>query len=853
MNFARGVVATTIGILALLAASSILGCPSGSSPGGGGAPGPGTPETTAPTLDLSAGGDIDAGAGVTITALPASATGKITVQATASGTVGALDAEGYVASLEYDITATGLTGKTLIAPLIVTLPVEVGDIPEPVDAHGFSVETLDSATGAWIAATGVIPYDASAGTISFPTTHFSKYRVFYVGLIQESELNYLDWFNNAQLNKYTYTTDHFVVVYYLPAVFGQNSRHVVVDNPTWGTGGGHATDAEVPDYVEDVAFSLEQAHEYLTGLTANGSKIFRDPGRVTCQVMYIADASGKFSWWEDNLIRLRPRLDNFNELQTTVAHELTHLFCTQHYNFAGAVSNRWFYEAVANWWSVRACNLGRADMLTVFRDGISTFIAEPLDSASEGSMYAAGDFLYALTNAVPGFDAVNVILSGASADLEALEQVLAGLDTPLGEVYAAYVQQNCVGTYDLSPAYLKFSKRLTTAELAWHDDFTQNHLSGHYVEISCDEAVDGLLVAATDCGGADWPFSTYSYADTAPPPARADVNTYLEDPNAPRASISVAHFGKQGTPGVRYSILRQVFVNAHTGTDQDGVACGADYYLLEPPGLSSGAWPANGVAWVFGASNIAPSYLTGFNVYLNNRKINDNLIPYTGEQSYSYTSAANPITSPTGVTVTIVDKFGHEWPELQGTRESLDIPEVTDEFWYWFWETPRLTMTTSGSVTPTGLTTGVRDPRTPEQISADNGYWILFWPIRVFTAEISGPSAELTFRVQETPDSGTGSYSSSGRREDHTYTVNSRTYLLETLDANGNVIETVPASSGQFTKAVARGDAVSTIRVKWSLEVTDSYTVTETNGNTTSTVEQKTVDGYALILTVTYK
>ncbi len=35
MNFARGIVATTIGILALLAVSSISGCPSGSSPGGG--------------------------------------------------------------------------------------------------------------------------------------------------------------------------------------------------------------------------------------------------------------------------------------------------------------------------------------------------------------------------------------------------------------------------------------------------------------------------------------------------------------------------------------------------------------------------------------------------------------------------------------------------------------------------------------------------------------------------------------------------------------------------------------------------------------------------------------------------
>jgi hypothetical protein len=850
VNFAKGTVATTIGILALVAAACISGCPTGS------APTDGTLETTAPTLDLSAGGTIAAGAGVTIQALPNSALGEIAVLATATGAAGEQNEDGRVCSLEYEITATGLTNKVLTAPLLVTLPVDVAVLPSPVDPYAFYIETFDEGTGTWIPATGRIPYDAAASTVTFPTAHFSKYRVFHVGLISEGELNYLDG-NNTSLNKYTYSSDHCVIVYYLPATFGQSSKHVVVDSTTWGpVGGGHATEAGVPDYIEDLAFALDQAHDYLLGLKVGEQAVFDDPGRVTCEVMSIPDASGKFSWWEDNLIRIRPRLDNFNELQGTVAHELTHLFCTQHYNFAGAVSNRWFFEAVANWWAVRACQLGRADMLTAFRDGISTFIAEPLDTASEGSMYAAADFLYALTNAVPGFGAANVILANQSSDLLALEQVLTNLNVPLRDIFTQYVQQNCVGTYDLAPGYLKFSKRLTTVELGWRHEFTQNHLSGHFVELSCEEAIDGLLVAASTCGSSALPFNHYSYADTSPAPARGDVNTYLEVSDALQAALAVPHFGKKGTAGVQYSVFRQVSVNPHTGTDQDDVACGADYYLLEPPPLSTGAWPTNGVAWVFAASNIDPSYLSGFNVFLNNTKINDTLIPFTGEQSYSYTSAANPITSRTGVTVTIVDKFGHEWPELQGTLQSLDIPEETNLFWYWHWDTPRLTMVTSGSVTPTGLTTGVRDPRTAEQISADDQKWSLYGisDMRIFTAEISGPSAELNFRVQESPDSGTGSYTwLSGMREDHTYTVTSRTYLLETLDANGNVIETVPASSGQFKKALARGDGVSTVRVKWTTQVTDSYTKTYANGTTTSVVEWPTVDGYALMLTVTYK
>jgi hypothetical protein len=859
VNSVRRTVATTIGILALVAASCISGCPTGSSPTDG------TLETTAPTLDLSAGGTIAAGAGVTIQALPNSALGEIAVSAAATGAAGEKNENGRICSLEYEITATGLTSKVLTAPLLVTLPVDVTGIPSPVDPYAFFIETYDEATGAWIPASGRIPYDAAASTVTFPTAHFSKYRVLYVGLIPEGELNYLDG-NDTPLKKYTYTTDHFVIPYYLPASFGQTSKHVVVDNATWGTGGGHATDAEVPDYIEDLAFALEQAHAYLLGLKVGGQAVFNDPGRVACEVMSIPDASGKFSWWEDNLIRVRPTLDNFNELQGTVAHELTHLFCTQHYNFAGAVSNRWFYEAVANWWAVRACKLGRADMLTAFRDGISTFIAEPLDTASEGSMYAAADFLYALTNAVPGFGAANVILANQSSDLLALEQVLTNLNVPLGDIFTQYVQQNCVGTYDLAPGYLKFSKRLTTVELGWRHEFTQNHLSGHFVELSCEEAIDGLLVAAPTCGSSALPFNHYSYADTSPAPARSDVNTYLEAPDALQAALAVQHFGKKGTPGVRYSVFRQVFVNPHTGTDQDDVACGADYYLLEPPPLSTGAWPTNGVGWVFAAPNIDPSYLTGFNVYLNNKRINDNPIPYTGEQSYSYTSAANPITSRTGVTVTIVDKFGHEWPELQGARASLDIPEQTEAFVLDWWQTPRPTITTSGAVTPTGLTTGVRDPRWASEISSD----LLVAQMdalsrststpRVFTAEISGPSAELTFRVIETGDSGTGTQSGGfGRPHEHTYTVTSRSYLLETLDANGGVIETVPASSGQFKKTFARGDGVSKVRVRWSVEVThsDTYQAEVGNGDTTlvtkTDVTQETLGGDALILTLTYK
>jgi hypothetical protein len=50
MNFARGIVATTIGILALLAISSISGCPPGSSPSDG-APDPGTEDTGGGTPD----------------------------------------------------------------------------------------------------------------------------------------------------------------------------------------------------------------------------------------------------------------------------------------------------------------------------------------------------------------------------------------------------------------------------------------------------------------------------------------------------------------------------------------------------------------------------------------------------------------------------------------------------------------------------------------------------------------------------------------------------------------------------------------------------------------------------------
>ena len=322
-----------------------------------------------------------------------------------------------------------------------------------------------------------------------------------------------------------------------------------------------------------------------------------------------------------------------------------------------------------------------------------------------------------------------------------------------------------------------------------------------------------------------------------------------------KSPTAAATFTTQRT--YRVTLIRNYHWNDGAGSAGVGTIA-----LRDAAGTTYGPWPAVGNDGGGGSSK-----------NLNWEAAPDTLIPpgtYTVIDSDPATWAQNAASNNAGMTHvegvrvatsgddgTSGDGTSGDGDADTNTGEFLDIPELTVEF-PGLWTNPPPTLTTSGSVIPTGLTTGVRDPRSPESISFFNaGAHVEYTSTpRIIQAEISGPSAELTFRVEQKPDSGTGTYRwetavpvgnpSIPGSEDRTYTVNSRSYFLETMDDYYSVIEIVPASNGQFKKTFTRGDGVQRVRVYFELEGTVSVTGT-------STVRDPFMKyGDVLILSVTY-
>ncbi|MBI5017450.1 MAG: hypothetical protein HZB55_18425 [Deltaproteobacteria bacterium] len=348
-------------------------------------------------------------------------------------------------------------------------------------------------------------------------------------------------------------------------------------------------------------------------------------------------------------------------MRTTAGHELIHVLSDQHYTTLGAAMNRWFFEAAANLWSVRASGLDRAAAVSYYSKEMSTYLRSPLDASEEGSYYAAADFLDWAQQKTGRPLAADVMLADWTWDVSALNAQLTADEKTLGTYFTDYVLESTLGSHDLKPGYLWTNKALTSAAHGWRHEFRQFHLSAQAVEIRTDVPVDGLLVATSGRNIQDIKLKTYSYADPASPLTALDTN--LEPQTAPGKPVVVKHFGKAGTPGVTSSVFRQVVVNPEASDATVWALYLFDYYLLEPP-QEQLPRAAGSVAWTFhgeGMPSLASggAVVKGFNVYLGGLKINTSPL-----SSVARTFSDARILADSDVTVTVVDVSGNEWPEV---------------------------------------------------------------------------------------------------------------------------------------------------------------------------------------------
>lgn len=633
-------------------------------------------------VDLAAGGRVATDAGAIVEVLPGSGQGVVVIAATAGGAAGLADERGIVVSREYDVVASGAAAAQLSGPLL-TLPVDPSVIDEPVDPYGFYAETFDDDAGDWVTVDGMPRYDADSASVTFQAPHLSKYRLRLIAR------------GGANVFLYAWTTPqgHFSITFYCntaaPCTLPADGQPAVkpiyprADGDWQAVGGGHATDPDVPDYIEDLGQALEEGLTALLAIqTSAGAKLFSAPSYpLYVGVTQTPDASGESPL--GGPLRINARLDDWDEMRTTAPHELVHVLADQYYTILGAALNRWYFEAIANLWAARAAGLPRAEAVAYYRKEMSSYLRVPLTQSDEGSYYAAADFLEWVEGELGAPIAADVVAADYSRDIAGLAALVAARGTTLDALFFEYARLVTVGSHDLKPGYLyqispgQLYQVLTPDQRGWRHQFNQFNHSVRALRIRTTIAQPGLLVAVAEreLSDAQRALSTFSYASQSVGPV-GDLDDYREAGLAAGKPVVVKNFGAPNTAGVDFTILDQIVVTGEHYRPVDEGVHAFDFYFLEAPLAST---PSMGkVNWAFDGSGI-PSpglfqtpYVAGFNVYSRGEKVNPELV---GPQAREYQGPE--LVDGCGTRVTVEDRYGNEWPDPAGLQLAAPSGSVT--------------------------------------------------------------------------------------------------------------------------------------------------------------------------------
>lgn len=617
-------------------------------------------------INLETGGTVATESGAVIEVLPGSGTGTIAIDASASGETGYTDDDGIVVSREHDIVASGPTEK-LSGPLI-TLPVDLELLGDDFDTGAFSAEIFDAETMQWQAVDGMARLNDTAGTVTFQAPHLSRYRIRYVGLTGIGTV----------VTEFAYETDHFLIKFYctkalptcvLPVAGSPAAKNFYpwADADWAARGSGHAKDPATPDYIEDVGEALESAlTSLLTIQNSAGTNLYLATDLSYPQTVTVTNIR-KNDNGDSGLggpARINAKLDDWREVRTTTAHELTHVIADKNYTYAGAALNRWFFEAIANLWAARAAGLTRAERIVFYTQDWATYLRVPLDKADEGSMYAAADFLEWLEDLHAAPIAADVVDADFTYDITGLDDILSKKHgTTLDAAFSKYGRLATVGVHDPKPPFPfeyaagEFVRTLIPSGRGWRHSFVQLNHSVRGFTVRADIPKDGMLVAVAARNDANRKLESFSYA--LPDQGNvADVDDYLEKTTSAGKPVVVRHFGAPGTAGVTSTHFRQASITGKAYREDPHVF---DFYYLEPPEFT-GISPGNRVGWGFDARGIpergSAPYVAGFNIYSRGKKLNSGLVPPAAREfTYDQADANCPPL------ITVVDAFGNEWPE----------------------------------------------------------------------------------------------------------------------------------------------------------------------------------------------
>ncbi len=636
-----------------------------------------------------------------------------------------------IMSGEYELSMD--TESDFNSDLVLILPVVNNEWWDSVDVSLAGVQYFDETDRVWKSLGALAEFDPAANLLTFRLTlpqvdsssvsgkaskpnakvHPAEDTSFLGRTYKRKFRVYIPFFGSMFI---TSLADSNFKIHYYP-------QSVKKDAAWSAVGSGVYEDTLVPDYIEDLDKAMNEALRGLLALKRDdGNAVFGDPtagliGKNTVDVyvrdLGVANGNSAPRGWLSGCIQIHEtKLENWQDMRGTTAHELCHYLQGDYYSLGGKPAawffgNLWFFEATANYYSAVAMNMNAAQKRNYWSETMAKYLSVPMTANEEASYYTLSHFLDWLEyKKFPGEAVVanvmnqrfyntddrinlNTAIQNHSASAHSLpsifqeyceflfknpdhadydelnKQIIGSLSADLLQYLSPKEAIGCTFLYSLQTGktslYFDMKKRLDS-------------LSAAYLKLRTNTPEEGLMVARYDqCQGEGLAVtSTLTYA-----PAGVDDQSYtnqepLEKTWGVTNPLSIKNFG--GSGGI--SSFEQIFINRGFGSGTNMVAnLHCRYYLLLKPEIIE---TIDGVVlWsTKQIGNIPLEFITGYDIYrldtpqsTQGVKLNPTPIPYSPQQQ---SFSDETIKKTDTLVVSVRDTLGHCWPEITATKVIID-------------------------------------------------------------------------------------------------------------------------------------------------------------------------------------
>jgi len=610
--------------------------------------------------------------------------------------------------------------------LIQGIQLKRQDLPENIRLSDLVLERWRTETGSWEREGFPLDWHESSSTVYFEIQnpdYPTGLRTQQLSRAQRFRVRVYIFSNEVSVRR---EGSAFRIHYYPTRL---RYRDSILSDSSW-SGSGQADDPGIPDFVEDVDKALSQAYTGLLALrTRTGQPLFRRPTEPI--EVYLRDLGGDAGNAPlGGPITLSSHLiKSWEDLQQTATHELVHVLQRPFYTMGGLFTgraNRWFIEAVAQYYTARVLKLSEADKPSLYGDMISDYLGVSLNSSSEGSLYAAGHFLDWASAQISDTLVADALANSSANDMVSLANQIRDQSsyTGLSEALMEYVSwvnshpQRDGGFNGTIKGTLKgyHSGRQTwpKTNLVFTNQDTYFNLRTQipsvafvYGDFYARNDGDALFVmdAADTPSASDLRSRTFDHLDGRAPAGKESKPLEGILDLFGRKQLTIAYFGRNST---RQSAEQWLLNGSMTRAEPVNI----HYYLLRTPEVTE---QLDGkVTWSTAAAKAIPAtLLKGYSVYLDNHLIQDNIPVNTSEVTQSFES---PLIKASGlpIKVVITDRHGHSWPEVEAEQIAFEL--LNNPF-----PSGMAVMAPGSSVTFEYRVTGVKNPEVRWSLSTMMG------------------------------------------------------------------------------------------------------------------------------------